>query len=124
MRKPSEDILDLQEKNPEPNRGLHFIRGVAYLLILTGFIFRSMHWPFSLILTLCGLGLWLTYATLTLIYEERSALYNWAYFIGKVALISFLALRFLGLHWASFLTLPLAVIAFIVGIISTPKNSD
>lgn len=100
------------------------MRGAAYLLVLAGFVFKIMHWPFSLIMLLGGLGLWLLYATLTMIQEEGPALYNWAYFIGKVALIIFLALRFLELHTASFVALPVAVVAFIVGIISAPKSSN
>jgi hypothetical protein len=124
MRDSSQDILDLQEKKPDPDRKLFILRGGAYLMVLAGFVFKIMHWPFALILMLGGLGLWLLYATLSLIHEERSALYNWAYFIGKVALIIFLALRFLNLHIASFVALPIAVVAFIVGIISAPKHSD
>jgi hypothetical protein len=81
-----------------------------------------MHWPYSALLLLSGLFLWLLYAILDLVFAERSELYSIAYFIGKVALIIFVGLRFLGFNELSIYILPIAVIAFIFGIVTAPRS--
>lgn len=114
-----EQILDLPEEKKKKDKEYFYLRIASIGLLCIGTLFRLMHWPFSSLILLAGGISWTIWTIVFLINLERPRIYQWAYSIGRVAVIIGVVLilllrKSIGLYFFGFATL-----CFLTGIMAS-----
>ena len=114
-----EQILDLPEEKKKKDKEYFYLRIASIGLLCIGVLFRFMHWPFSNNILIIGGIAWTTWTVVFLLNLERPKIYQWAYGIGRFAVIVGVVLiliiqKHVGLYFFAF-----ATVCFIVGIIAS-----
>src|SRR5688500_6189924 len=94
MQQEDDHILDRFEDRPPQrwyeSRLLYYL---SFLLIICGAVLKIMHWPMANLLMLVGFGTMMVRSLLIFLSLSRVT-YEWLFFTGQIAVVSFLVLRF------------------------------
>ncbi len=88
-----EEIIDYQTPNSKPNKWFSATYGVSIAFLIYSFVADVAEWPGTNTALLIGLFLLLVITGINFFSRARRALFEWAYFIGKVTLIAAIYLK-------------------------------
>lgn len=114
-----EQILDLPEEKKKKDKEYFYLRIASIGLLCLGILFRMMHWPYANILLLAGGIAWTAWTVVFLLNLERPKVFQWAYGIGRVAIIVGVVLILVVKNGFGLYLFGFAAVCFVLGIIAS-----
>ncbi|WP_306641675.1 hypothetical protein [Sanyastnella coralliicola] len=123
MEQEEDDILDMPEAPRDKSKEYFNLRMISTIAIAVGLVFRLQHWPYSSTILIFGAAGWTIWNFLDLFAQKKPKLWRYAYFVGRLALVSSIFLLFLTrLEYMKYF-LAVAGVAFLVGFATAPKSA-
>ena len=117
----TDDILDYQRKQPDKNFLVSILFGVAILFFSYWYFSGIQKWPLSNLSLLLGLISLAVVATIRFVRNRNQGIFQYCYFVGKIALFVAIYLNFNN-HPNAYLAIYSAIIFFALGIILLYRN--
>lgn len=125
MNEENDEILDFREETPSRFGFIKILFALAILMLAYWFIADEMNWPLKTWGLLLGLVLLAAITIIRFISKPKPALFEIAYFIGKLILIAGIFVSFMGFPHRYYYIVAAAVFFFLGIVIPSvgAKNS-
>ncbi|NEN24807.1 hypothetical protein G3O08_14990 [Cryomorpha ignava] len=100
MSEETDEILDYKTKTDRYSRLVSVLYGFSFVFFAYWYFADFAHWPFTGLSLLIGLAILLGITLIRFISKDRRALFEYAYFFGKVVLIAAVFVNFQNLPYA------------------------
>ena len=122
MNEENDEILDFREETPSRFGFIKILFALAILMLAYWFIADEMNWPLKTWGLLLGLVLLAAITIIRFFRKSQPALFEIAYFLGKLALIAGIFVSFMGFPHRYYYIIAAAVF-FFVGVLIPEKSS-
>lgn len=122
MNEDNDEILDYREEAQPRVKLIKTLFAIAILLLAYWFIADEMNWPLKTWGLFIGLVLLAAITIIRFISKPQPALFEIAYFLGKLALLAGIFVSFMGFPHRYFYIIA-AAIFFFVGVVIPGKSS-
>lgn len=100
MTQETDEILDYKPKTDRHRRIVNVLYGLSFVFFAYWYFADFAHWPFTGIALLIGLVILLGITLIRFISKDSRALFEYAYFFGKIVLIAAVFVNFMNLPYA------------------------
>lgn len=102
MNSENDEILDYKPKTDKHSRLVKVLYGLSFVFFAYWYVSDLIHWPYTGEALLLGLAILLAIILIKFVSKNRRALFEYAYFFGKVVLIAAVFFNFMSLPYARY----------------------